>query len=259
MVDMNRGMSASPSCLHPFRALSPPCVAVFQRRRRTPPRAAPPISPIEDERENDADAEVNQNSPDSVLVRAACAGDPRAPGIIWRRYGGRVRGKLLRWMGPHDLDDHSQDVFVRLFEQLPRLRDVGALHGFLIGITLRIACGELRRRRRSRMRLTTTGDLPEPPATIEDDGPAREALWRFESIVAQLAPSSKRVFVLRYVEKLELTDVAAAMSISVATAKRHLARAAVTVAAMVRREPALAAYLPAECADASARVFSATV
>jgi RNA polymerase sigma-70 factor (ECF subfamily) len=247
------GMSVSTSCL---REVSSPCPppshlaalpgglgrSPAPRRDEAAARAAGSSSHI-DEAPRPGLFVVSASSPDDVLALAACAGDPRAPAIISKRYGGRVRSKLHHWIGPQDIDDHVQDVFLRLFEQLPRMRDPGALRGFLVGITLRIACTELRRRRRSRMRLTATGELPEPRVTLDDKGPAREALWRFESILDKLAPSSRRVFVLRFVEKLELTEVAARMRISVATAKRHLARAAATVSAMVKREPALAEYM----------------
>lgn len=186
---------------------------------------------------------LNSETLDEELARAACAGNPRAAIAIWRRYGVQVRSKLLRWIGAHDLDDHVQEVFSRLFEQLPRLRQPSALRSFLIGITLRVACTELRRRRRWRLRLTATGELPDIAEHGVDDGPAREALSRFETILGRLAPRTRRVFVLRHVEKLELVDVAAAMDISLATAKRHLARASLRVFAMVEREPALVDYL----------------
>jgi RNA polymerase sigma-70 factor, ECF subfamily len=186
---------------------------------------------------------LNGEYPDEELARAACAGNPRAAIAIWRRYGGQVRSKLLRWIGAHDLDDHVQEVFSRLFEQLPRLRQPSALRSFLIGITLRVACTELRRRRRWRLRLTATGELPDLVQHGVDQGPAREALSRFETILGRLAPRTRRVFVLRHVEKLELVDVAAAMDISLATAKRHLARASLRVFAMAEREPALFDYL----------------
>jgi len=228
MVDMERGMSAICSNLEAF---APP----------------PPPDPREEEAPCSGVWRIDASSPDDVLAVAASSGNPRAATIIMRRYSARVRSKLHRWIGPQDIDDHIQDVFIRLFEQLPRLRDPSALRGFLAGITLRIACTELRRRRRCRTRLTDTGQLPEPTGTVDDKGPAREAVWRFESILEKLAPSSRRVFVLRYVEKLELADVASQMNISVATAKRHLARAAATVSAMVKREPALAEYLPLHC------------
>jgi RNA polymerase sigma-70 factor (ECF subfamily) len=186
---------------------------------------------------------IGPQTRDEDLAQAACDGDPRAPIAIWRRYGVQVRSKLLRWIGPHDLDDHVQEVFSRLFEQLPRLRQQSALRSFLIGITLRVACTELRRRRRWRLRLTATGELPELAAQGTDDGTCREALTRFEAILTKLAPRTRRVFVLRYVEKLELVDVAAAMDISLATAKRHLSRASMRVFAMAEREPALVDYV----------------
>jgi RNA polymerase sigma-70 factor (ECF subfamily) len=186
---------------------------------------------------------INGTTPDEELALAAGSGDPRAAIAIFRRYGVQVRSKLLRWIGGHDLDDHVQEVFSRLFEQLPRLRQPSALRSFLIGITLRVACTELRRRRRWRLRLTATGEVPDIAEQGFDDGTAREALSRFEDILGKLAPRTRRVFVLRYVEKLELVDVAAAMDISLATAKRHLARASMRVFAMAEREPALADYV----------------
>ena len=103
------------------------------------------------------------------------------------------------------------------------------------------------------MSVTATGELPEPCVSLDDKGPAQEAVWRLESILDELTPSSRRVFVLRYVEKRELTEVALQARISVATAKRHLARAAATVSAMVRREPALAEYLTLRCSPLEPR------
>jgi RNA polymerase sigma-70 factor (ECF subfamily) len=187
---------------------------------------------------------VASDTPDEDLTRAACGGSTRATALIWRRYCVQVRSKLLRWIGTHDLDDHVQEVFSRLFEQLPRLRQPSALRSFLIGITLRVACSELRRRRRWRLRLTATGELPEIlEHSTSDDGVAREALARFDAILGKLAPRSRRVFELRYVEKLELVDVAAEMGISLATAKRHLGRASSRVFAMAARDPSLVDYV----------------
>src|SRR5580693_2232014 len=160
------------------------------------------------------------SSTDEELVLAACAGDLRATTIIWRRYSAQVRAKMHHWIGPQDIDDHVQEVFSRLFAQLPRVRQPSALRGFIIGITLRVSFTELRRRRRCRLRLTATGELPEPrdgAGPFGDAGPDREALWRFEAILGALSPAARRVFVLRYVDKKELVDVAGAMGISLAT------------------------------------------
>jgi len=192
---------------------------------------------------------VTSESSDAELVLAVRTGDPRAASVIWRRYSALVRTKVHRWIGVQDIDDIVQDVFSRLFTQLPRIREPGALRGFLIGIALGVAFTELRRRRRCRLRLTATGELPERYEAIFSTGPDREALWRFEAILGELSPPLRRVFVLRYVEKLELVDVATAMDISVPTVKRRLGRATGYVAAMVEREPALADYVQRTSAE----------
>jgi RNA polymerase sigma-70 factor (ECF subfamily) len=181
---------------------------------------------------------------DAALVRAARAGDPRASGVIWRRYAPLVRLKLRRSIGGHDVEDHVQEVFSRLFAFLDQLRDPCALRSFLIGITLRVAGTELRRRRcRAWLTLTATGDLPDVPAL--EDGEARRIVAPLFRILDKLAPESSRVFELRYIEERELTEVAAAMDVSLATAKRALARVMARVHAMAEREPLLAAYIGA--------------
>jgi RNA polymerase sigma-70 factor (ECF subfamily) len=181
---------------------------------------------------------------DEALVRAAWRGDPRAHAAIWRKYSSLVRSKLGRSVGGQDVEDHVQEVFVRLFEYVSQLRDPGALRSFIIGITLRVAGTELRRRRsRWWLRLTPTGELPEPGTMAQGDSEAREVLARLLVVLGKLTPQSCRVFELRYIEEKELAEVAEAMNISVATAKRYLARVSARVLAMAEREPALAGYL----------------
>lgn len=184
---------------------------------------------------------------DANLVHAASRGDRGAQNAIWRRYLPLVRSRMSRSLGGHDVDDHVQEVFLRLFQYLPQLRDPTALRSFLIGIALRVAGSELRRRRcRHWLQLTASGDLPEPAhvANQEADAP-REAVARLSAILETFTPESYRVIELRYVEGKELTEVAEAIDVSLATAKRHLARVSARLHAIVRHEPSLAEYLSA--------------
>ncbi len=191
-----------------------------------------------------APTRIDASADDVDLVRAASAGDARAHDAIWRKYSVLVRSKMGRSVGGHDVEDLVQEVFLRLFEYLPHLRDPAALRSFLIGITLRVAGTELRRRRcRWWLTLTATGELPEPNMRTDDGSDAREVLSRLLAVLAKLSPHSSRVFELRFIEDKELADVAAAMNISLATAKRHLSRASARVHAMAEREPALAGFV----------------
>ena len=180
---------------------------------------------------------------DAALVHAAWSGDRAAQAAIWRRYLPMVRSRMSRTIGDHDLDDQVQEVFLRLFQVLPNLRDPSALRSFIIGITLRVA-GTERRRRRDRcwLQLTPSGELPEPMITPDPQDP-RDALARLSAILDSFAPENYRVIELRYVEGKELTEVARAIDVSLATAKRHLARVSARLRAVVKREPVLAGYL----------------
>jgi RNA polymerase sigma-70 factor, ECF subfamily len=192
-----------------------------------------------------ASAVLDTSTDDASLVKAACRGDARAHAIIWRKYAGLVRCKVGLLAGGRDVDDHIQEVFVRLFGRLAELRDPSALRSFIIGIALRVVGTELRRRRcRPWLTLTASGDLPEVPRPWADDGSdAREMVARFAAIVDRLTPHSARIFALRYVEEMELVEVAQAMNISLATVKRHLARASARVFAMAENDPALAGFV----------------
>ena len=181
---------------------------------------------------------------DATLARAAADGDPAAAGMLWDRFATLVRGVLRRSIGPHhDVDDQVQEVFIRLFRQVGTLREATALRSFVIGITIRVAQTELRRRRMRRwLTLSDSGELPDVGEWVVDED-AREALSRLYTILDRVDDESRLVFVLRHIELLELTEVAAAVGISLATTKRRLTKVVARVRAMVGRDPILARYL----------------
>jgi RNA polymerase sigma-70 factor (ECF subfamily) len=149
---------------------------------------------------------------------------------------------LRRTLGPgNDIDDHVQETFVRFFRSARNLRDAARLSSFVVGITMRVARTELRRRRLRRwLHLSETGVLPDTGYTADPEG--REAVRRLYAVLDQLDDRARVVFVLRFVEGLELTEISQALGCSLATTKRRLARASQRVLVLARREPALAAY-----------------
>ncbi len=180
---------------------------------------------------------------DGDLARALAAGSPTAPALVWDRYAGLVRGILRRSLGPGaDVDDRVQESFMRFFGSLKNLRDPDGLRSFLIGVAVRVVKTEIRRRRVRRwLWLSDTGQVPEPEGAELDDE-AREALERLYAILDDLGAEARIAFVLRHVEGLELEQVAAAPGVSLATAKRRLAKARAVVMARVAGDPLLAGY-----------------
>lgn len=180
---------------------------------------------------------------DVRLVEGLRAGSPHAAAAAWDRFHPLARRLLTRTLGPSDeIDDLLQDVFITLFRRVVDLRDEAALRSFLVGIVLRTARSELRRRRIRRwVTLSPTGMVPELVVPEMDHG-SRQALQQLYGILDRLDPDSRLAFVLRNADGLELTEVADALGCSLATVKRKIARATERVMVHARKNDALAAF-----------------
>jgi RNA polymerase sigma-70 factor (ECF subfamily) len=181
---------------------------------------------------------------DEPLVCAARAGDRRACQAIWKKYASLVQRLVRRFFGPGaDLSDVCQEAFLRIFRRLDELREPAALSGFIIGVTLGVARNEARRRRiRSIVGLASTDELPEVVVPGERDE-AREAVRALYRLLDSLGAEDRSLFIARYVEKMEVVDVATAHGVSLSTVKRRIARLALRVDSRMKSEPALAAYV----------------
>ena len=184
---------------------------------------------------------------DAELAVHAAQGHPSAPAAVWDRFATLVRGVLRRSLGPRaEVEDHVQEVFLRFFKQVKTLREPESVRAFVIGIAIRVARGELRRRRIRRwLRLTDDGALPELRAEA-GDADAREAVSRLYAILDGFDDKLRLVFVLRHVEELELVEVAAALETSLATVKRQLAKVTARLDAIAERDPLLSAFIHRE-------------
>lgn len=192
----------------------------------------------------DAQAVSAARTADVGLVRAARAGDHRACFILWSRYANLVQRLVRRFLGPGpDYQDVCQEVFLRIFKRLGELREPAALQGFVVSVTLGVARNEARRRRiRSIVGLVPDDAFPEPAASPAQ-GEAREATRALYQMLATLSLEDRSLFVARFIEKMELVEVASAHRMSLSTAKRRLARLALRVNARVQASPVLREYV----------------
>ena len=181
-----------------------------------------------------------------ALVRALMARDGRAAGDAWAFFLPMVSRFLRRYFGSAtDRQDLCQEVFLRFFKRIDELRDPAAVRGFLLSICLGVARNELRRARVRRwLGLTSSGELPEIPVAATDVE-AREAARHLYQVLDRVSAEDRSLFLTRYVEKMEIMDIALAHGMSFGTAKRRLARAAKRIGARMKRDPLLAEYADA--------------
>ena len=181
---------------------------------------------------------------DAALVAALQARDQRAYAQAWTELGPMVRRLVSRFFGPGaEPLDLSQEVFVRFFRRIDELRNPEGLRGFLAGICLGVARNEARRMRVRRwVSLTPAGELPEvsvPSSDIE----ARQAMQRLYAALNRANALDRSLYVARYLEKMEVEEVARAHDLSFGTAKRRLARATARLNRILERDAALVSYL----------------
>jgi RNA polymerase sigma-70 factor, ECF subfamily len=182
---------------------------------------------------------------DADLVRGMVARDPEAMGAFYDRHAAHVLRILARILGSREgeLKDLQHEVFVRAFSSIQTLADPNAVRAWLTSIAVFTARICIQRRTRGRwLRFFSPEELPSAIAP-DADHEAGAALRATYAILDRMATDERVAFALRFIDGLELTDVAAACGVSLATIKRRLARAEVSFARMARSEPVLADWL----------------
>lgn len=181
---------------------------------------------------------------DEALVVALRQGDQSAASELVRRYGPYVERVLARILGVDgELPDLLHDVFVNALDSIDSLKTPSMLKEWLRGVTVFVARGCLRRRRRRQwLVFRRSEDLPDVPSDLMPSD-AGDALVRTYRALAKLPPDERIVFALRFVAEMELTEVAAACQVSLATIKRRLERAQTRFTAVGRKDPVLLEWI----------------
>jgi len=174
-------------------------------------------------------------SPDEVeRVDAARSGDPVAIEALLRGYHRDVERLAHRLCAtPQDAEDALQETLWIVSRQIGALRASLAISAWLAQIVRR-ECRRLLRRRRHEL-LTAT--LPEPGFEHWQMACGHFAPWELAAAIAQLAPTSRAVLVMRDVEGRSAAEVGAALGLSVAAVKSRLHRARAQVRGILTEAP----------------------
>ena len=163
---------------------------------------------------------------DAELVAALHRGERVARTVLVQRYEPLVERLVAGALGiDSEISDVIQDVFVGVFEGIRSLKDASALRSWIATLAVFTARGRIRRRRRWRwIRFLAPEDVPEVPVT-GPQGETHEAVRATYRVLDALPDDERMAFSLRFVSEMQLTEVAAACRVSLATVKRRLARA----------------------------------
>lgn len=187
-----------------------------------------------------------------ALVSALRRGDEGAAAALFHEYARLVERTISRILGiDNDLPDAMQDVFLRALRSVHKLRDPQALTDWILQITVYTSTDWLRKRKRKRWLLFYDPTTIEHPTAHEVDENGREALRATYAVLDKMGIEERTVFALRYIDGMELTQLAEACDCSLATVKRRLSRASARFEALAKREPVLIPWINQRSTDTS--------
>jgi RNA polymerase sigma-70 factor (ECF subfamily) len=177
---------------------------------------------------------------DRAIVAALRNGERAGGAALYDQYHAHIRRVLVRVLGPDaELKDLVQQVFLEAISSIDRLEDPGALSGWLASIAVFCARAEIRRRTRARwFPLFSPERLPQVAAALATPE-VDEAVRATYGALGKLPADERIAFALRFIDGMEVLEVAQMCRVSLATIKRRLKRAEKRFVAMARSSPAL--------------------
>jgi RNA polymerase sigma-70 factor (ECF subfamily) len=137
----------------------------------------------------------------------------------------------------------TQECFLKAHRNWSRFRGDSSAMTWLMRIAINLQKDHWRNRRLQFWRHTQTNSvdlddagewLPSGERTVEQQLLAQEQVAQVWKIVGNLSERQRTVFLLRYVEERELSEIAQATGLSEGTVKAHLSRALSKVRAELR-------------------------
>lgn len=177
---------------------------------------------------------------DRELLELLRRGGATSAAALYDRFATDVRRVIDRCLGPdRERDDVVHDAFVQILRGVAKVREPAALRGWVMTVAVNTARSELRRRRFRRLWWSS-----EPaPESVDDtiDPEQRDLLRRIYGALDRMDTDLRLAFVLRFVERHELTEVARLTDCSLATVKRRISRAVAELGTRLGDDPEIVA------------------
>ena len=161
---------------------------------------------------------------------------------VVRRHQRRVFRFLFMLLRDADeADNLTQECFLRAYQSMGSFRGESSMETWLLRIAANLVRDQARNRKRSFWKRLLGLEEPEGAARVASPHPSPErcvlareevqAVWRAAD---QLAEQQRAVFLLRFVEEMELSEIASVLGLQVGTVKSHLFRALQSVRAQLK-------------------------
>jgi RNA polymerase sigma-70 factor (ECF subfamily) len=181
---------------------------------------------------------INEAAAEAIAARARETATEEFSKVVERH-----RPQIFRFLlaSTRDVDlaeTLTQECFMKAHRNWAGFRGESSAMTWLMRIAINLQKDHWRNRRLQFWRQTQTNAvdvdeasqwLPSGERTAEQQLLAQEQVKAVWCVVDKLSPRQKSVFLLRYVEEMELSEIAAATGLSEGTVKAHLSRAVTKV------------------------------
>ncbi|MBN2344335.1 MAG: sigma-70 family RNA polymerase sigma factor [Deltaproteobacteria bacterium] len=183
---------------------------------------------------------------DTSLVMGLRAGHVGAGTIFYDKYVRHVQRVVTRVMGVDpELKDITNEVFFQALKSIHSLKEPERLKAWMTQITVFTSRKWIRKRKRKNwLRFFPHEELPEPTVYPDEPG-AKNAGKAVRDIIEHMPVEERLIFTLRYMEEMQLSEIAEACGFSIRTAKRRLAQCEKRFKSMAQSDATIATYLEA--------------
>ena len=178
-----------------------------------------------------------------LLVARASRGDVVAFSRLVQEHSGLVYRVARRMLGREEAQDASQEVWIRVWQNIKSFRGESAFSTWLYRITMN-TCLSIRQRESRREEREYGKEmpyLPEPPGGDADPEAAALSAERREEIQAALQhvrAEHRAALVLRHMEGLSYAEIAEVLGVPEGTAKGWVSRGRIAMLVALTKDPA---------------------
>jgi RNA polymerase sigma-70 factor (ECF subfamily) len=179
---------------------------------------------------------------DAELVSLLRSGVPEARALLFDRFASSIGRLVFSVLGPEpEAEDVIHEVFARTLESVGSLESPERLSSFIAGIAVFTSREWIRRRARWRWLRVFTDDIDaEAPRASEE---VSEALRAAFDVLRQMPADERVTFGLRFIEGMEISEIAAVCDTSSSTVKRRLKDAQRHFTSRAQKKAALLPWL----------------
>ncbi|MBN2716596.1 MAG: sigma-70 family RNA polymerase sigma factor [Deltaproteobacteria bacterium] len=183
---------------------------------------------------------------DASLVAGLRAGHVDAGTVFYNRYVSHVQRIITRVMGvDSELADITSEVFFQSLRSIDTLNDPTRLKAWVTRIAVFTSRKWIRKRKRNNwLRILPAEEIPEAAAR-EPEPKESSAARAVREIINRMPPDERVVFSLRFLEQMQIAEIADACGYSLRTAKRRLAQCERRFKRMAESDPDIAGWLEA--------------